>query len=195
VSGEKGVQRERKGGRRRLSLRGTELWQDGSGAVARIVLISDGVYNVTLGLMAIKVAHSHPPKLNLDLILVILTPTPMQYYVPSTPPPMRGRAYSLSQPSQQYYPPTPYSGNTLNIPYTPGVSRSGTYYVAPTVSGRRSRSHSRPRHGHSHHRSSHHHSGHHGHSRRSHSVGAHRQHYNRPSVNVRVSISFINRIH
>lgn len=146
--------------------------------------------------MTIKVAHSHPLKLNLDLIPSLLHPQPHSkpmgtYFVPSTPPP-RGRAYSFSQPSQ-YYPPTPYSaGNALSLPYTPGVSRSATYYVAPTVTGRRSRSHSRPRHGHTHHRSTHHHhGGHHGHSRRSHSVGAHRHHHNRPSVHVRVSIFFI----
>ncbi|KAI0303112.1 hypothetical protein BC826DRAFT_330539 [Russula brevipes] len=99
------------------------------------------------------------------------------YYVPTTPP-TRGRAYSLTQPSYPY-PATPYSGyNTLAPSYhgTPGMSRSATYYVTPSVSGR-SRSHSRPRHSSHHHRSQHH-----GHHRRSHSARPH----HRPSSYVRV---------
>jgi len=76
------------------------------------------------------------------------------------------------------YTSTPYSGyNTLPAPFydtpgmgMPGLSRSATYYVAPSISGRaRSRSHSRPRRSHSHHRSRSHHGHHHGH-RRSHST-------------------------
>jgi len=98
------------------------------------------------------------------------SPSPQMstYYVPTTPP-VRGRAYSLTQPSYPY-PATPYSGyNTLAPSYhgTPGMSRSATYYVTPSVSGR-SRSHSRPRHSSHHHRSHHH-----GHHRRSHSARPH----------------------
>jgi hypothetical protein len=90
------------------------------------------------------------------------------YYVPTTPP-ARGRGYALSQPGYPY-PATPYSGyNTLAPSYgMPGMSRSATYYVTPSVAGR-TRSHSRPRHSSSHHHRSHHH----GH-RRSHSARPHR---------------------
>jgi hypothetical protein len=113
--------------------------------------------------------HPWNPPLNLP---------PLQmstYYVPTTPP-ARGRGYSLSQPGYPY-PATPYSGyNTLAPSYgMPGMSRSATYYVTPSVAGR-TRSHSRPRHSSSHHHRSHHH----GH-RRSHSARPHR-----PSAYVRV---------
>jgi len=94
------------------------------------------------------------------------SPSPvMSYFVPSTPPPMRGRAHSFSQAGSAYHA-TPYSGyNSLPAPYynNPGVSRSATYYIAPSVYGGRSRSHSRPRQSHRSH--SHHRHGHHRRSR------------------------------
>jgi len=102
----------------------------------------------------------------------------MSYLVTSTPPPMRGRAYSFGQ-AGSGYPATPYSGyNSLPMqsPYynNPGMARSATYYIAPSVYGGRSRSHSRPRQSHR----SHSHQRH-GHHRRSRS-------HQRPSTHVRV---------
>ena len=110
-------------------------------------------------------------------------PTMSTFFVP--PSPRRGRTYSLGQPVSYPYTSTPYSAyNALPAPIydTPGVSRSATYYVAPSIAGR-SRSHSRPRRSHSHHRSHHGHH-HHGH-RRSHSSTPRY----RSNANVRVSIS------
>src|SRR5260221_11529689 len=100
------------------------------------------------------------------------SPIMSSFYVP--PSPHRGRTYSHGQPVGYPYTSTPYSGyNALPAPGpfydAPGVSRSATYYVTPSISGR-SRSHSRPRRSHSHHRSRSHHGQHHGHHRRSHST-------------------------
>jgi hypothetical protein len=116
-----------------------------------------------------------PQLLLISLNSNLLPPIMSTFYVPSTPPP-RGRAYSFGQ-SPYPYAGTPYSGyNALPTSYygTPGVSRSATYYVAPSVVSGRGRSHSRTRRSHSHHRS---HGHHHGHHRRSHSATPrHRSH-------------------
>ncbi|KAH9999448.1 hypothetical protein BJV77DRAFT_977295, partial [Russula vinacea] len=99
------------------------------------------------------------------------------YYVPSTPPPFRGRAYSFSQGAPYGTPYSPYAALPGPQYGGLGVARSAPYYVTPTVAVR-GRSHSRPRHGHSHHRSGHHH---HTHRRsRSHSAVAPHRH-SRPS--------------
>jgi len=125
---------------------------------------------VTIKAFTLLLLKSHPstpsPRLNIHPFPIMST-----FFVPPSP---RGRTYSHSQPGYPYSS-TPYSNyNALPAtPYydNPGLPRSGTFYVAPSVHhGRgRSRSHSRPRRSHSHHRSHHGHH-HHGHHRRSHST-------------------------
>lgn len=136
--------------------------------------------------------QSHPitpfPSTRLSLPPAVMS----SFYVPSTPPP-RGRAYSFGQ-SPYPYQTTPYPGyNPLPASYygTPGVSRSATYYVAPSVVSGRGRSHSRSRRSHSHHRSGAHH---HGHHRRSHSATPR---HHRSSGHVRVSFdsSYISHVY
>ena len=147
--------------------------------------VSGSEMGVTIKASTLLLLKSHPstpsPRLNIHPIPIMST-----FFVPPSP---RGRTYSHSQPAGYPYSSTPYSNyNALPAtPYydNPGLPRSGTYYVAPSVHGRgRSRSHSRPRRSHSHHRS--HHGHHHGQHRRSHSTTPRY----RSSANVRVSIPF-----